>query len=403
MVYSPQMAHYLESATAAMAASHYYLWRCIDRYCEVPSGWRRPVTVAIVGLAVLSVLTVPAVRLLSRDFVAPIAWAGYTWMGALLILLLCFAVLDFATLVTGRLGSPDSRATRRQFFGRLGNMAIVGGGAVGLTAFSLWDGLRPVAVKPIAVTLDKLPPELSGFRIVQLSDLHIGPTLGGDWLSEVVAQVNALQPDLIAITGDIVDGQVHQLAPQVAPLAGLSARLGVFAVTGNHEFYTQSTAAWMAHFRQLGIHVLDNEHVTLMPKAGQPGIELAGVHDLAYRSGRDFHPQFSKAVAGSNPALPLIMLSHQPSSIFNTAPLGIDLQLSGHTHGGQMFPWQFLARLQQPYISGLHRHPGSNAQIYVSSGTGFWGPPMRLGTRAEITEITLLAPAANAQDHAAQS
>ena len=248
--------------------------------------------------------------------------------------------------------------------------------------------MRPVSVKPLTVTLDRLPQSLDGLRIVQITDLHIGPMIGGDWLRQVVDKVNALKPDIIAITGDVVDGSVEELSRHTAPLADLTAPHGVYFITGNHEYYS-GVEEWCAHFTTLGLRVLRNERVSITAGAQQDSFDLAGVDDWASHAFPGQGADLPKALAGRNADKALILLAHQPAAIYEAAEHGVDLQLSGHTHGGQIWPFTYLVYLQQPYVAGLHRHRDTATQIYVSPGTGFWGPPMRLGTVAEITHITL--------------
>jgi predicted MPP superfamily phosphohydrolase len=201
--------------------------------------------------------------------------------------------------------------------------------------------------------------------------------------------VNALEPDVVAITGDLVDGSVRELAGAIAPLAGLRAKHGVFFVTGNHEYYSGATE-WIAYLRTLGVRVLRNERVAL-EVGGATAIDVAGVDDAsARRSGVPGHRMdVEGALAGRDPERVLVLLAHQPKAIVKAAAHGVDLQLSGHTHGGQIWPWGCLVKLDQPYVSGLHRH--ESTQVYVSAGTGYWGPPMRLMAPAEITRLELVA------------
>jgi hypothetical protein len=278
---------------------------------------------------------------------------------------------------------PERRLLIQRAFGltALSATAVLGG-------VSLWNGMRPVIVRPLTVTLDRLPQSLDGLRIAQITDLHIGPMVGSEWLRQVVDKVNALKPDLIAVTGDVVDGSVEELRQHVAPLADLAAPLGVYFITGNHEYYS-GVDAWCAHIATLGLRVLRNERVSITAGAQQDSFDLAGVDDWASHAFPGEGPNLPKALAGRNPDKPLVLLAHQPAAIHEAAAHGVDLQLSGHTHGGQIWPFTYLVYLQQPYVEGLHRHRDTATQIYVSAGTGFWGPPMRLGTKAEITHITL--------------
>jgi len=247
-------------------------------------------------------------------------------------------------------------------------------------------------VERVRVPMRGLGEGLAGVRIVQISDIHIGPTLDGRFLQRVVEQVNALSPDLIAVTGDLVDGSVQALREQVAPLAGLRAPLGVYFVTGNHEYYSGG-AAWSAEVRSLGLSVLHNEHRVV--ERGGARLTVAGVtdHDAghidpAHASRPDL------ALAGAPPGVPRVLLAHQPRTAQLAQGLGVDLQLSGHTHGGQMFPFMFFVRLQQPVVQGLKTLFGT--RVYTSRGTGYWGPPLRLGPAPEITELTLVPEPARA-------
>jgi len=204
-------------------------------------------------------------------------------------------------------------------------------------------------------------------------------------VEDIVERTNALAPDIIAITGDLVDGSVASLWDAVAPLQKLRARYGVFFVTGNHEYFS-GVGPWMEALGRLGIRVLGNERVSI--GTGADGFDLAGVHDYsAARIAPEHRSDVAAALAGRDPGREVILLAHQPKSVVEASKLGVGLQLSGHTHGGQLWPFTFFVRLAQPYVVGLHRH--GDTQIYVSPGTGFWGPPMRLGTRSEITRITL--------------
>jgi predicted MPP superfamily phosphohydrolase len=240
----------------------------------------------------------------------------------------------------------------------------------------------------VGVKLERLPKELSGLSIVQLTDVHIGPTIGKKFLEHVVERSNDAKADAIVITGDLVDGSVASLRAHVEPLAKLRARYGVFFVTGNHEYYS-GVDEWLEELGRLGVKPLRNERVAL---GDAVSIDLAGVDDASARGFGPAHgPDYAKALGGALPDRELVLLAHQPSQIVHAARAGVGLQLSGHTHGGQIWPFGALVRLNQPYVAGLHKHD-ARTQIYVSRGTGYWGPPMRLFCPAEITKI-VLAPA----------
>ena len=239
----------------------------------------------------------------------------------------------------------------------------------------------------IDVPVTGLPPALEGFTIAQISDLHVGPTIRRVYLQRIVERVNALQADLIAVTGDLADGGVPELSEHTAPLAALSARHGAFFVTGNHEYYS-GAAAWVAEVGRLGLNVLENEHIVLNHDGED--LVVAGVTDYdAHRFDPAWRSDPQGAIRGAPSGAIAVLLAHQPRSVGAAAKAGFDLVLSGHTHGGQFLPWNFFVPLQQPFTSGLHRL--GELWLYVSRGTGYWGPPKRFGAPSEITVLRLTA------------
>jgi predicted MPP superfamily phosphohydrolase len=263
---------------------------------------------------------------------------------------------------------------------------------VGLAAFVTLVGYvgarRRARVVNVDVPLANLPLALQGFSIAQISDVHVGSQIRRKYVDAIVDAVNGLRPDLIAVTGDLVDGSVSDLALHVAPLGRLSARHGAFLVTGNHEYYS-GEAPWTAEFRRLGLQVLLNEHVVVRHD-GTP-LVVAGVTDF---SSHHFNPAQRSDPAAAISGAPAdaaarILLAHQPRSAAAAASAGFDLQLSGHTHGGQFWPWNLFVRFQQPFTAGLHRL--NHLWIYISRGTGYWGPPNRFGAPSEITLLRLVA------------
>ncbi len=370
-------------------SAHRYVWARLVRDAGLPAPWERAATIGMVVLFMLLLAGFLAFRFLPRGLASPVMWVAYTWLGALFLLVLALGVTDLARVLTVRLqyGGVIEDPERRQAIARIfaGAAAVLG---IGTSAAGMASALAPVAVKRVRVVLERLGKSASGMRIVQLTDVHVGPTIGRGFIEDIVARVNALEPDAIAITGDLVDGSVAELAEHVAPLARLRARHGVFFVTGNHEYYSGADE-WIAHLEKLGIKVLRNERVRI---GGTEGFDLAGIDDHSSGGfGNGHGPDLKRALEGRDPARACVLLAHQPRGIELADALGVDLQLSGHTHGGQIIPWNFAVRLQQPFVAGLHRL--ERAQIYVSRGTGYWGPPMRVGAPAEITEIELVASA----------
>jgi predicted MPP superfamily phosphohydrolase len=323
----------------------------------------------------------------AHRMVRVIDWASYLAFGVLSVLVAYELVLDLVTLPWKWLAPPpDPRAFDRRVLEILG-------AAVGATVIvGVWQARRRPGVRRVDIPLRGLPARFEGFRIAQVSDLHVGPTITRARTREVVDCVNALQPDLVALTGDFADGTVRDLASDMAPIADLRAPQGLFFVTGNHEYFWNA-GEWMAEFRRLGARVLANEHVLI--ERGGESILLAGITDLsATHLGYPHAPDPQRALAGAPAGLTRIVLAHQPASYPLTQAAGFDLQLSGHTHAGQYFPFSLLIRYFQRYYKGLNRH--EQMWIYVNRGTGYWGPPLRTGVPAEVTLITLRREAAAA-------
>jgi predicted MPP superfamily phosphohydrolase len=263
---------------------------------------------------------------------------------------------------------------------------VVAVGTVGTGAY--FANAAPV-VERVPVTLRGLDPALDGFRIVTFSDGHLSATYGGRRFQRLVDIVNAQRPDVVAIVGDLVDGSVDELREEIAPLADLVSEQGVFFVTGNHEYFVD-TRSWLRHLPTLGVEVLRNERVSLT--RGTAAFDLAGIDDrTAASSGVPGHgADLDAALDGRDDGTPVVLLAHQPVMVDAASAAGVDLQLSGHTHGGQLWPFDYAIRLDQPAVEGLSRH--GDTQLYVTGGAGYWGPPVRVGARPEVTVVELRSP-----------
>ncbi|NUM81717.1 metallophosphoesterase [bacterium] len=317
-------------------------------------------------------------------------YAGYVSLGLFALLVTAFLIKDtiglshtlIAKLFTAGENSVDP--SRRLFLTQSVNLGVAAVCSA-VAGYGFYEAHRRATVEAIDIPLDKLPDEFDGFRIVQFSDLHVGPTIKRGFVERVVRQVNELKPDLIAFTGDLVDGSVSWLREDVAPLTELTAPHGVFFITGNHEYYS-GAESWCKEASRLGFDVLLNEHRLINYKNRQ--IVLAGVTDYSASAMIPNHVSDPKrSIEDAPDNLVKILLAHQPKSVEAAHAAGFHLQLSGHTHGGQFFPGNLLAAAGQPYLKGLHRH--ENMWVYVNRGTGYWGPPLRLGSGPEITIITL--------------
>ncbi|HET9626690.1 MAG TPA: metallophosphoesterase [Kofleriaceae bacterium] len=369
---------------------HVYLWLRLVKPANLPRRWHRIATAALI-LMFLAIPVTTTSRLYSRTLAADLGWVAMPWMA--------FAGLTFVGLVArdvvrvmlwaarkvrGHDVSPQ--LSRRQFLTRVTGGAALAIGGTGV-AVGMLEARGEHEVVDVEVTLAKLPRALDGFTIVQLTDLHVGMTIGRAFVERVVARTNALAPDLIALTGDLVDGKVDDLRHDIAPLAALRARHGVFATTGNHEYYA-GVDPWIAEVTRLGARYLRNERVLIGD--GDASFELAGVDDYTASDYPGHGEDLGKATAGRDARKALVLLAHQPRQVHHAAAHGVDLQLSGHTHGGQIWPWHYIVRMQQ---RGLlrGRYQVGDTQLYVSRGCGYWGPPVRVLAPLEITRVILRA------------
>lgn len=362
------------------------------------AGW--PVLFMCLALSLcVSLLFMPmgiglAVRLVGagRNMARAVTWLGWGGMGLFSTLLVLTAIRDLALLAAmAAMAAMAANVVHPELLGvSLQRNSALGVTLLGflITLLGFSNARRTAAVSRVTVPITNLPVSLQGFQLVQISDIHIGPTIRAGYLRRIVAAVNRLKPDMVAITGDLVDGSVHELGSHVAPLAELISRHGSYFVTGNHEYYS-GVHAWIAELRRLGITVLLNDHVVLRHNGGLAIV--AGVTDYGAAHFDPSHRSNPFAAIDGAPADAgvKILLAHQPRSAPAAADAGFDLQLSGHTHGGQFMPWNFFVKMQQPFVAGLHRL--RKLWVYTSRGTGYWGPPKRFGAPSEITLVTLVA------------
>ncbi|MEU6663677.1 metallophosphoesterase [Streptomyces sp. NPDC046821] len=409
----------LVAVLAAVAGLHWYVWRRLVRDTTARSGFaRRAGTAVFVAGPLLMFGAVASERAGAPFWLQQVlAWPGFLWMTFALYLLLTVlagevvrpllrryldrrspaaggeagpvrepvlvpaAEPDQPTKTPGAATPDPARVldpSRRLFVSRVvGGAAVVA--ATGIVGNGAYGVLRGPEVKRVTVPLARLPRAAHGFRIAVVSDIHLGPVLGQGFAQRVVDTINSTQPDLIAVVGDVVDGSVEDLAPAVAPLAGLRARHGTYYVTGNHEYFS-GAEPWVEHVREIGLRPLANARVEI------GAFDLAGVNDVAGENYGD-GPDYDKALGDRDPSRAAVLLAHQPVMIHEAVKHGVDLQLSGHTHGGQLWPGNFVADAANPTLAGLERY--GDTQLYVSRGAGAWGPPVRVGAPSDITVVTL--------------
>ncbi|WP_328480110.1 metallophosphoesterase [Streptomyces sp. NBC_00377] len=414
-------------ALAVLVAANWYLWRRLFRdTTRGPGRARRGGAVLIAGGWALAIGALVGERTGAPFWLQRVmAWPGFLWMALSVYLLLAVLAAEAVRPLLHRFPSrrasaetpvarpepvpagaskperpeqpeqseqserpepeepakPFPAPSRRLFVSR-----VVGGAAaaaaVGTVGYGTYGVLRGPRVKRVTVPLAKLARGAHGYRIAVVSDIHLGPVLGRGFAQKVVDTINATQPDLIAVVGDLVDGSVKDLGPAAAPLAGLKARQGSFFVTGNHEYFS-GAEQWVEEVRRLGLNPLENARTEL------PWFDLAGVNDIAGES-EGQGPDFARALGDRDTTRACVLLAHQPVQIHDAVRHGVDLQLSGHTHGGQLWPGNLLASAANPTVAGLERY--GDTQLYVSRGAGAWGPPTRVGAPSDITVVELASP-----------
>ncbi|MFG2056277.1 metallophosphoesterase [Micromonospora sp. NPDC048930] len=424
------MATFVGFVLLVTALIHVYLWKRLVKDTTVPGRRRRIGGIVVLLLAVL----IPATMIVTNAGVHWVAWPGYLWLALMFYLLVVLLVLEVPMAVaklvlrrrvvvaeptaaapepalvgaadplatgstaddpTGPLVDPPAAAavgqpahdpSRRLLLAR-GAAIFAGLTAAGITGYGVRTALGPPQLDRVRIPLAKLPRSMDGLRIATVSDIHLGPLTGRAHTERIVALINRLDADLVAIVGDLVDGSVAELGDEAAPLRDLRSRYGSFFVTGNHEYYS-GVEEWVREVDRLGVRVLQNERQEIHARGGV--LDLAGVNDVtAAGTGLAAPPDYAAALADRDPSRPVVLLAHQPVAAHEAAKFGVDLQLSGHTHGGQMAPFNLLVPLQQPVVSGLGEVDGT--KVYVTNGAGFWGPPVRVGAPPQVTLVELRA------------
>ncbi len=380
---------------SVLALMHLYIWKRMVRDTTRAGRSRRVLSVLVAALMALLLCALVVPRTFGIEESRWFAWPGYLWFGLLFYLFIVLLATEPVRLALRRwvartpqpadLPPPDAPAVDRRLFLARTAAVTAGVAAVGLTGFGAARALGPPDVLRVPVRLPRLDPAFNGFRIAVVSDIHLGPLRGRAHCERIVRMINEAEPDLVAVVGDLVDGTVEELGAAAQPLQDLVARDGAFFVTGNHEYFVDDTASWIRQLERLGLDVLRNENTGI--SRGGASFALAGVNDLAGESRSD-PPDFDRALRGVAEGGPIILLAHQPIQVADAAARGVDLQLSGHTHGGQMWPFHYAVEQAQPSLAGLSTV--QNTQLYVTRGAGFWGPPVRVGAPPDISVLELV-------------
>lgn len=353
------------------------------------SGAAWPTAVFVAGslLFVAAAIALPSLMVLGhgRRHLDGAAAAGDALLGAAWVLFVWSVLGQVARLVLLVAGVRDPAGSRWVAAG----VAVI---AVALLGWGYLEAMRVPRLREVEVSIDRLGRGLDGLRVALITDTHYGPIDRAQWSAAVVERVNGLGADVVCHVGDIADGTVEVREQQASPLASVQATSARVYVTGNHEYFSEAQG-WLDYMESIGWAALHNRHVVV--ERGGDRLIVAGVDDAtAKASGVDGHgANLDAALSGADRALPVFLLAHQPKQVSHAVRAGVDLQVSGHTHGGQIWPFNYLVRLDQPVVAGLSRH-GERTQLYTSRGTGFWGPPFRVFAPSEITLLTLRCPVA---------
>jgi len=391
---------------AVLGLLHLYLWKRLVKDTTGQGRTRRILTAVLLALVGVLVVTLILPRVTGWNEPPWLAWLGYLWFGVAAYLSLSLLVVEPVRLAlqpwvkraaeqrragvaidpsTDLVAPAPTPVDRRAFLARASALTAAAA-SVSLVGVGTANAIGRPDLLRVPVRLRKLDPAFDGFRIAVVSDVHLGPLAGRSRTERIVRMINEAEPDLVAIVGDLVDGTVEELGHAAEPLRDLASREGTFFVTGNHEYFVDDTVAWLRELERLGVRPLRNESTPI--RRGPAAFDLAGVNDVAGTSRSD-GPDFDRAMADVDPSRPTVLLAHQPVVVGESATHGVDLQVSGHTHGGQMWPFHYVVRAVQPTLAGLSTVDGM--QLYVTRGAGFWGPPVRIGAPPDVTVLTLHA------------
>ncbi|GAB2681488.1 metallophosphoesterase [Nocardia goodfellowii] len=359
-----------------LALVHWLFYRRLIRATGVPGPAKVAAAIVLAVLWVTLVVALGAGSAYSPEPIRPIVWLGLTWAAVMFYLLLGLLVISVVLLIA-RLAKFSNRVLLLQV-----SSALLVAAAVGTVAYGVHEANTPQVVA-VELRSPKLPAELDGLRVAVVADIHVGAARGAAFTERVVDLVNTQQPDVIVLPGDLIDGSVELVGPDIAPIADLRSKYGTFAVAGNHEGYVDGVAEWLDYWETLGVRTLRNQRTEIAINGAT--LELAGVYD--YDAPDPYGPDLAAAVAGHRSDRFLMLMAHQPRQAPDAAARGIDLQVSGHTHGGQIWPLNYVVGWVNGTVAGLDRV--DDMQLFTTRGVGAWGPPVRVAAPPDIAILTL--------------
>ena len=380
------MIFFILFSTVLLSVYSYVGWRIVWTL-QVPFLYKSILMIIFILFYCLTIITfIFYFNKIENNITRIIAWLGYTGLGTVSLLFFIQICVDLISIIkTMFLGENNFDPHRRAFLG-LSAKTIVGGIAGIGSIWGMYQALKEPVIKRVEIKIEGLPESLKGFRMAQITDLHVGSMITGKFVKRVAKKIQELNADMLFFTGDAADGSVQSYGEHLNSLAEIHPKYGKYFVTGNHEYYSDMNG-WLQLIEGLGFKILVNESQNII--VNDATIMITGIPDRGGGHFSSFHKtDMKKALGGMNSSDLKILLAHQPGDVEHATKYGFDLQLSGHTHGGQYFPFSLLVQMAHPFLKGLHKR--ENTWIYINQGTGYWGPPLRIGTEPEITEIVLV-------------
>ena len=380
------MIFFIFFSTVLLSVYSYVGWRFIWTF-QTPLLYKSLSLIILILFYCLTIITfIFYFNKIENNITRIIAWLAYAGLGTVSLLFFVQVGADLLLLVKSLLAKNHSFDPHRRAFLGLSAKTIVGGIAGIGSIWGMYQALKEPVIKRVEIKIEALPESLKGFRMAQITDLHVGSMITGKFVERVSRKIQKLNADMLFFTGEAADGSVQSYGKHLNSLAEIHPKYGKYFVTGNHEYYSDMNG-WLQLIEGLGFKILVNESQNII--VNDATIMITGIPDRSGGHFSSFHKtDMKKAMGGMNSSDLKILLAHQPGDVEHATKYGFDLQLSGHTHGGQYFPFSLLVQMAHPFLKGLHKR--DNTWIYINQGTGYWGPPFRIGTEPEITEIVLV-------------